>query len=320
MGGTVASAVEPNQPKLEAALGHKVNTKVFNALRSKHAQTPALHENRQTGGKTDEQDGKQTERSNEIHVHKLISRTKNLHNPQALLQVSLDIEATLQEIREEPEWREFRDQIQEVVNQASNVQTMICLGLGNWAPRESFQRTNCFVVQYAVFAYMYEKVDSRLKDECASNGTKYKPVKRYFQDPAFDEQTKCLLRDIPRPSDRPADNIIADPAASSMIRNNENAFVFAPHLNCNIWPEVLSLHPQIFVGNSPKGLGGRDMAAMETYIQECGTTNSDDAGPRLRALQAIFRATDTEYLQSDLVQGPVDPEHLAHLTIYQRLG
>lgn len=318
MGGIVAFAAEPSQPKLEAALGHKVNTKVFDALRSKHAQTPAVHETRQTGGKTHGQNGKQTERSNGVHVHRPTSQTRNSQNRQMLLQVSLDIEATLQEIREELEWQEFRDQIQEVVNQTSNVQTMICLGLGNWAPREFFQRTNCFVIQYAVFAYMYERVDKRWRDECASNGTKYRPVKRYFQDPAFDEQTKYILRDVPRPSDRPANNIIADPAASSMIRNNRNTFVFAPHLNCNIWPGMLSLQPQVFIGNSPKGLGGRDMAAMETYIQECEITNSDDAGPRLKALQTIFRATDTKYLQSDLVQGPVDPDHLANLTIYQR--
>lgn len=161
MGGIVASAVEPSQPKLEAALGHKVNTKVCNALLSKHAQTPAIHENRQTGGKTNEQNGKETERSNGVHVHGPTSRKRNPHDRQILLQVSLDIEDTLQEIREEPEWREFRDQIQEVVNQTSNIQTMICLGLGNWAPREFFQRTNGFVIQYAVFAYMYERVDKR---------------------------------------------------------------------------------------------------------------------------------------------------------------
>lgn len=57
---------------------------------------------------------------------------------------------------------------------------------------------------------------------------------------------------------------------------------------------------------------------METYIQECEITDSGGAGPRLKALRAIFRATDTKYMQPDLVQGPVHPEHLANLTIYQR--
>ncbi|KAG9851058.1 hypothetical protein KCU98_g2629, partial [Aureobasidium melanogenum] len=330
----MGSAVEPNQRKLEAALGHKVSTAVFKALCSKYAPTPALDKNRQTGGQAHESNGEQNGRPNGVHTHRpngeLTGGPNGVHDQipagqartpfhaETLLSVSKDIEGTLQEIREEPEWQEFRDQIQTVVNQTTNVQTMICLGLGNWVPRESFHRVNCFVVQYAVFVFMCEKVDERWKNECSSRGTKYEPVKRHFQDPAFDEQTKYLLQDVPRPSDPSTNNIIVNPAASKMIENNKNTFVFAPHLNCNIWPEILFLHPQVFIGNSPKGFAGQDMALMETYIQECEITNSDDVGPQSKALLASFRATDTEYHQSDLEQGPVDPDHLANLTIYQR--
>ncbi|KAG9597501.1 hypothetical protein KCU77_g5582, partial [Aureobasidium melanogenum] len=330
----MAPAVEPNRKKLEAALGHNVSTAVFEALCSKYAPISALDKNCQTGEQPHGSNGEQSGRSNGVHAHRSngeltggpngvhdqipIGQTRTPFYAQTLLGVSKDIEGTLQEIGEEPEWQEFRDQIQTVVNQTTNVQTMICLGLGNRVPRESFHRTNCFVVQYAVFVYMGEKVDERWRNQCASNGTVYEPVGRYFQDPAFDEQTKYLLQNVSRPSDAPINSIIVDPAASKMIENNRNTFVFAPHLNCNIWPEILSLHPRVFIGNSPLGLGGRDMAIMETYIQECEITNSDDVGPRFNALLASFRATGTEYHQSDLEQGPVDPDHLANLTIYQR--
>ncbi|KAH0351412.1 hypothetical protein KCU83_g4306, partial [Aureobasidium melanogenum] len=334
MSGNIAWAVEPNQRKLEAALGHKVSKAVFEALCGKYAPTPAPDKNRQTEQQPHGLNGEQNGRPNGVHTHKpndeltggpngvhdqsLPGQAKPPFHAQTLLDVSKDIEGTLQEIREENEWQEFRDQIQTVVNRTTNVQTMICLGLGNWVSRESFHRANCFVVQYAVFVYMCEKVDERWRHQCASNGTMYEPVGRYFQDPAFDEQTKYLLHDVSHPSDPPINTIIVDPAASKMIENNRNTFVFAPHLNCNIWPEILSLHPQVFISNSPLGLGGRDMARMETYIQECETTNSDDVGARFNALLASFRATDTECSQSDLEQGPVDPDHLANLTIYQR--
>ncbi|KAI4748334.1 hypothetical protein E4T50_01387 [Aureobasidium sp. EXF-12298] len=348
--GNMAPAVEPDQRKLEVALGHKVDTAVFKALCSKYAPTPALDKNHQAGGQPHGSKGEQNGRPNGMHTHRPYSEQNGHSNgvhthrlnseltggangvhdqspagqartpshAQALLGVSKDIEGTLEEIREEPEWQEFRDQIQTVVKQTTNVQTMICLGLGNWVPRESFHRANCFVVQYAVFVYMCEKVDEKWRNQCASNGTVYEPVKRYFQDPAFNEQTKYLLQDVPRPNESPINTIIVDLAASKMIKNDKNTFVFAPHLNCNIWPGVLSLDPQVFIGNSPLGFGGRDMAMMETYIQECEITNSDEVGPRFNALLASFKATDTEYDQSELEQGPVDPDHLANLTIYQR--
>ncbi|KAK6003875.1 hypothetical protein QM012_008725 [Aureobasidium pullulans] len=315
MGGIVTSVVEPSQTKLETALGHKVSSKVFDALCSKYANpSPAIHDDLQIRGQTELQNDERNGRPNVVHFQR---PTGQARNPQTLLKVSQDIEGTLQEIKEEPEWQGLRDQIQAIVNQMINVQTMICLGLGNWAPRESFQRTNCFVVQYAVFKYMCEKVDENWRNKCASRGTNYEPLERYFQDPAFDEQTKYLLQGVSRPSDPSTNIVIVDPAAANMIRNNKNVFVFAPHLNCNIWPEILSLLPQVFIGNSPNGFGGRDVAAIETYVRECKVIGSDDVGPRFNDLQAIFRETDTMYRQSYLEQGPVDPSHLADLTIYQ---
>ncbi|CAD0094139.1 unnamed protein product [Aureobasidium vineae] len=200
----------------------------------------------------------------------------------------------------------------------SNVQTMICLGLGKREPQRKSQRTNCFDVQYSAFVYMWEKVDEKWRDECASRGINYEPVKRYLQDPDFDMETTYLLRSIPRQTDPTTNNIISDPAASDMLRNNKDTFVFAPHLNCNIWPDFLALRPQVFIGNSPNATSGRDQAYIETYIQESAVRNSSEVGPRFRALQNGFSATDTEYRQTVLDQGPVDPEHLAGLTIYQR--
>ncbi|KAG9689802.1 hypothetical protein KCU95_g9361, partial [Aureobasidium melanogenum] len=329
--------VEPDQRKLEAALGHKVSTAAFKALCSKYALPPALYKSRQTREQTHRPNDKQNERPNGVHTHRpnygLAGRPNGVHDrspaadqarssphAQTFVGVSQDIEGTLQEIREEPEWQAFRDQIQKVVKHTTDVQTVICLGLGNWVPREFCHRTNCFVVQYAVFVYMCEKVDERWRNQCVSNGTIHQPARRCFQDPAFDEQTRHLLRHIPNLSNSPINNIVLDPAASKMIKNNRDTLVFAPHLNCNVWPEILSFRPLVFIGNSPKGFGGRDMAATETYIQECEIINSNDVGPRFKALLASFKATDTEYHQSNLEQGPVDPDHLANLTIYQRMS
>ncbi|KAH0369654.1 hypothetical protein KCU65_g3091, partial [Aureobasidium melanogenum] len=334
MSGNMAPAVEPNQRKLEAALGHKVSTAAFKALCSKYAPPPALSKHRQARGHFHRSNDKPNGRPNRVHFHRpnggLAGSPNGDRSPaagqatspphaQTLIGVSQDFESTLQEIREEPEWQEFPDQIQKVVKHTTNVQTLICLGLGNWVARRAIHRTNCFVVQYAVFVYMCEKVDERWRNQCASNGTIYEPVRRYLQDPAFDEQTRYFLQHVHSSSNPSTNNVIVDPAASKIIKNNKNTLVFTPHLNCNVWPEILSLRPQVFMGNSPRGFGGREMAATETYIQECGINNSDDVGPRFKALLAGFKATDMEYRQSDLEQGPVDPDHLANLTIYQRL-
>ena len=240
-------------------------------------------------------------------------------HPSKLDKASEGIVKLLDEIRQNPEWETFRDQIQETVRSMNNVNTMICLGLGRYLG--SISGGNKWVSQYAVFVYLWELVDRKWQAECRAQGNNHPtPVARIFQDPNFDLRTEYLFSKIARRNDPGTNTVVEHPVAIDMIRENTNAFVYAPHLPCRMNPHILSYKPQVFIGNSSQGHAGWDQALVEEYIVESKFDNIiGRVGPKVEDLWAKIQLSKSTYNETRLIfEDNVSKPLLGRLSIFQR--
>ncbi|KAI4716011.1 hypothetical protein E4T48_07810 [Aureobasidium sp. EXF-10727] len=231
-------------------------------------------------------------------------------HPRSLAIESEVIEQTLQDIRgdwDPDRWQVLRDQIKLVVERMSNVKTMFCLGLGRYTGMPSPKDENPWVVQYALFVYIWEEVNKKRRIECEKRKIQFEPVKRYFKiQILIDEQHQS------------PNIVLADGGALQMIKNDTDTLVFGPHLPATLWPQILALGPQVLISNSYKADGGRNAAAMATYMEETKITNSSGIGPEVKALMKRLSELSPKYHQTTLDTGPVYEGILKGLTIYER--
>jgi hypothetical protein len=238
--------------------------------------------------------------------------------PQNLFYASQLVETVLAQVNKFPEWRAFRDWFQIVTERSAGIQNMICLGLGVFFPSPRIDNT--YIVQYAVFVYMWQVMNEKRRKECKEQKIAFSPVKRYFQDPAFDLRTKYLLQRIPRNTD-PEDNIVLEhPEAMKMI--DSHAFVYAMHLPARSSVHVLSLGAQIYIGNSSSKLvGSWTRAMMETFIEESLFTNTldptADFGPEMHKLLAKVEVCERMYDEKQLSESLVPSRKFGSTSIYR---
>ena len=240
------------------------------------------------------------------------------NHPQPLNYASHDIETLLDEIKNDARWQNFRDQIEKLVEKLHDIKTMVCLGLGRYVGPESTTR-NVWIIQYAVFVYMWEKVNQKWQTECTDRGDPVTSVERIFQDPAIDKRTQYLLQKIPRVTDPGFNNVVEVPEAFFMLEADENTFVYAPHLPSRLNLSVLSRRPQVFVGNGERAVGGWRTAMMEEYMEECKYEGTNAIGQRVNDLWARVCAArqtyDEEKMNND---GPKDKTHFSGTSIFVR--
>jgi hypothetical protein len=245
--------------------------------------------------------------------------TYNHGHPLPLWAASWDIEVLLGEIHTEPRWRNFRDQIEDLVGRLENVRTMVCLSLGRYVGPPNTTR-NRWMVQYAVFVYMWERVNQKWQDECKENGIENPtPVQRIFQDPDFDKRTEYLLQKIARATDPGTNVVVEHLEAFQMIEADSNTFVYAPHLLCRLNVSVLSRRPKVFVGNGSRAAGGFTSAMMEEYMEECKFEGTTAIGQKVDDLWARICAAKQTYGERKMNnEGPADESHLNGTSIYLR--
>jgi len=241
----------------------------------------------------------------------------NPTHPYRLFEASECIRHSLWRIEHLYEWAAFRDQMRRMVNRMDGVSTMVCLGLGPYQEPARFE--NMWIVQYAVFAYMWRVINQKWQNECRQRGDPPTLVRKFFQDPDFDTGTKYLLEKIPRAND-PGQNVVVEhPEALNVISADPNTFVFAPHLPSRLSISVLSCRPKVYIGNSQRGAGGWDIAMVEEYMQECRFEGTTTVGQRVNNLWTEIQAARTNYDQSFLLV-TVDGvwQFFCNLTIYER--
>ncbi|KAI4844189.1 hypothetical protein E4T44_06339 [Aureobasidium sp. EXF-8845] len=234
-------------------------------------------------------------------------------HPMPLNTASGDIQELLEDIHVEARWKGFRDQIDNLVGRMENVRTMICLGLGRYVGPPSTR--NCWIVQYAVFVYIWEVVNRKWQDECKEQGIEnLTPVQRIFQDPDFDKRTQYLLQRIPRPADPGANVVVEHPEAFQMLEADNNILVYAPHLLSRLNA------PQVFIGNGSRAsAGGFTTAMMEEYMEECKYEGTIAIGQKVDDLWARICAVKKTYREAKMNnEGPVDTSHLDGTSIYLR--
>jgi hypothetical protein len=239
-------------------------------------------------------------------------------HPYALDVVSEKVESLLEDIRNVSEWQIFRDQIARTVRNMTGIKTMICLALGRYVGQQP--PGNTWIIQYAVFVYMWELVNQKWQDECKARGiANPAPVERIFQDPDFDLRTVYLLQKIHRTTD-PAPNIIVEhPEALNMIAGNVNTFVYAPHLPCRMNPSTLAYRPQVFIGNCSEGRAGWTQAMLEQYLEECKFGGFIGIGPKVDDMWNKIRIARTTYRETKLkFQDEVAAFRMGTLSIFQR--
>ncbi|KAH0288489.1 hypothetical protein M436DRAFT_78619 [Aureobasidium namibiae CBS 147.97] len=239
-------------------------------------------------------------------------------HPQPLNYASQDVETLLDQIKNDAGWQNFRDQIDNLVARLHDIKTMVCLGLGQYVGPPSTTR-NVWIVQYAVFVYMWEKLNQKWQTECTDRGDPVTSVARIFQDPAIDKRTKYLLQKIPRTTDPGYNNVVEVPEAFFMLEADENTFVYAPHLPSRLNLAVLSRRPQVFVGNGERAVGGWKTAIMEEYMEECKFEGVNVIGQGVRDLWARVCAARQTYLEAPMNNdGPTDPTHFNGTSIFLR--
>jgi hypothetical protein len=241
----------------------------------------------------------------------------NPTHPNRLYEASECIRQFIWRIESHFEWANFRDQIRRMVDRMNGVKTMVCLGLGQYVGPVWFE--NVWIVQYAVFAYMWKVINRKWQNECAQRGDPPTLVQRFFQDPVIDKRTRYLLERIPRNND-PGQNIVVENlGALDIILADTNTFVFAPHLPCRSSVSILSCRPKVYIGNSRKGPGGWTAAMVEEYMEECKFEGLTVVGQRVNDLWTRIRVADANYNESLLVvQANGAGQSLGDLSIYER--
>ncbi|KAI4765601.1 hypothetical protein E4T52_09301 [Aureobasidium sp. EXF-3400] len=242
-----------------------------------------------------------------------------LGHPLPLSAASQDIETLLWQIKNQDRWQNFRDQIDDLVGKLHDIKTMVCLGLGQYVGPHS-TTGNCWIVQYTVFVYMWEKVNEKRQTELTdSDDPNPTPVERIFQDPAIDKRTKYLLQRIPRNTDPGFNNVVEVPEAFYMLEADQNTFVYAPHLPSRLNLSVLSRRPQVFVGNGERAVGGWRTAMMEEYMEECKFEGTTAIGQNVDNLWARICAARQTYREEKMNnEGPMDPTHFSGTSIFLR--
>ncbi|KAI5203559.1 hypothetical protein E4T38_05147 [Aureobasidium subglaciale] len=244
-------------------------------------------------------------------------------HPARLFYASQRVMTILWQINNSPEWKRFRGQLQYAVDTMDGINTMICLGLDQFSGGlgDAGTSTNAWVTQYAVFVYIWKAIDDKWRIECTRAGREHTPVKRIFQDPAFDTRTKYLLQKIPRDTDTGTNTVVDHPEVQEMLKKDKKAFVYAPHLPSRLNPQILSLRPDYFMGNSSKGSGGWDAAMMETYIEESLVNHDTNIGPEVNEIGSKIRLAGWAYQETMLDTTELSyPQHLASMSIFRRTG
>jgi hypothetical protein len=238
-------------------------------------------------------------------------------HPRPLFEASEDIMTILWQIQHFDAWQEFRDQIAKTVSKMDKVSTMICLGLGKYCG--TVEPTNAWVVQYAVFVYIWEKVNKKWQDDCKARHEPVTFVKRIFQDPEIDKRTIYLLQKIARDTDIGTNVVVEHPEALRQIEDYKNILVYAPHVPSRLSIAVLDQRPQVYIGNSSSGHGGWSTGMIEEYMEECKFDGIDTTGPKVTDLLDKTRVARHVYGEEALNNvGPVDKSHLAGISIFQR--
>lgn len=243
----------------------------------------------------------------------------NPDHPFLLYEASQCINVLIWQIEHLYEWAAFRDQIRRMVNRMEGVRTMVCLGLGQYVGPIWYE--NIWLVQYAVFAYMWRVVNQKWQNECAQRGINPPTlVQKFFQDPVIDKRTQYLLERIPRTND-PGQNIVVQhpDAVNIILANPDTTFVFAPHLPCRLSVSILSCRPKVYIGNSRRGHGGWTAAMVEEYMEECKFTGIYAVGQGVNALWTKTQAAAASYNESLLiVQAAGARNFFGDLSIYER--
>lgn len=243
------------------------------------------------------------------------------NHPYLLYEASKCINDLIWQIEHLYEWATFRDQIRRMVNRMEGIRTMVCLGLGQYVGPVWYE--NVWIVQYAVFAYMWKTINQKWQNECAQSGINSPTlVQRFFQDPVIDKRTQYLLERIPRAND-PGQNIVVEhPDAVNIILADPNStFVFAPHLPCRLSVSVLSCRPRVYIGNSRRGPGGWAAAMVEEYMEECKYTGIFTVGQGVNDLWTRTQAARATYNESlFIVQAVWARQFFGGLSIYERHG
>lgn len=238
-------------------------------------------------------------------------------HPRPLFEASEDIVTILWQIQRFDKWQGFRDQIAKTVSKMNDVSTMICLGLGRYCG--TVEPTNAWVVQYAVFVYIWEKVNKKWQDECRARREPPTLVKRIFQDLEIDKRTVYLLQKVARDTDTGTNVVVEHPEALKQIEDDKNILVYAPHLPSRLSIAVLDQRPQVYIGNSSSGHGGWSTAMIEEYMEECKFDGINTTGQKVTDLSAKTRVIRHIYGEEALNDvGPVDKSHLAGISIFQR--
>ncbi|KEQ86193.1 hypothetical protein M438DRAFT_344574, partial [Aureobasidium pullulans EXF-150] len=238
-------------------------------------------------------------------------------HPELLFLASEKIQTVLREIYTERDWEPLRDQVNNLVDKMQGIDTMICLNLGNFFGIINEHVQNTWVIQYAIFIFMWQKVNERREAECSEKGWKFEPIKKYFQDPSFDMRTKYLLQEIHRESDQWPNIILGHHEADRMIK--DNTFVYAVHLPARASVDVLRLGPRIAVTNSSwSKIDGWERGMAEMFIEQTLLTQNPEVSAQLRLLVGVHQDVKRLYDEEPVAPIPEEDHRFFATSIYVR--